>query len=184
MPDFPLHNKDTAPKEALPTLEAVENAYGFIPNLLGVMASSPALAEAYAALADIFETKTALSAAQRQVVLLTASRFHECRYCMAAHSMTAAMAKVPDDVVDAIRQDRPIGDDKLEALRRLVDSIIERRGWPEEQVVNDFLAAGYQPQHILDVLVGIGQKTLSNYTNHMAGTPLDQTLKQHAWEPR
>lgn len=183
MTEFPVHNKDSAAKEARQTLEVVERTFGFIPNLLGVMAGSPALAEAYIALSDIFERKSALTAIERQVVLLTVSRFHECRYCMAAHSMTATMAEVPTEVIDALRQDRPLADSKLEALRHLVVDLVESRGWPARQVLQDFYDAGYRPEQVLDVLVGVGQKTLSNYTNHLAGTPVDSAMEAHTWSP-
>jgi AhpD family alkylhydroperoxidase len=63
------------------------------------MSTSPALAEAYLALWDIFQRKTDLTDAEQHVVVLTVSRFHECHYCMAAHSMTAGMAEVDRDVV-------------------------------------------------------------------------------------
>ena len=35
--------------------------------------------------------------------------------------------------------------------------------------------------HSMEVLVGVTQKTLSNYTNHLAETPVDPAMKAHAW---
>jgi len=180
---FPVHTKESAPEESQQTLEAVEKAFGFVPNLLGVMSTSPALAEAYLAVAEIFEKRTALTSTEQQVVLLAVSRYHECRYCVAAHSMIAGMRKLPHDVTEAIRSDRPITDPKLEALRRLTTSIVEYRGWPPEQELQAFISAGYQSAHVFDVLVGVAQKTLSNYTNHLAGTPLDSQMEAYAWSP-
>ena len=179
---FPIHSRESAPESAHLTLDTVAGLFGFIPNLLGVMATSPALAEAYVALSAIFE-KSGLNAAERQVVLLAVSRFHECRYCMAAHSLAADMQQVPADVVEAIRTDNPIADPKLEALRVYVNQLIYKRGWIGETEMGEFLAAGYEPSHALDVLVGIGQKTLSNFTNHIAHTPVDAAFEQHAWTP-
>ncbi|MFI7115892.1 carboxymuconolactone decarboxylase family protein [Amycolatopsis sp. NPDC049868] len=37
--------------------------------------------------------------------------------------------------------------------------------------VEEFLAAGYTERNVLDVILGVGMKTLSNYTNHIAHTP-------------
>jgi AhpD family alkylhydroperoxidase len=180
MTHFPVHTCETAPANSHQTLDAVTGVFGFLPNLLGVMVSSPALAEAYTALSGIFE-KSGLNATERQIVLLTVSRFHECHYCMAAHSAAAEMQKVPVDVVEAIRTDRPIADPKLEALRLYVNRLLEKRGWLEETEMGAFLAAGFSPSQALDVLVGIGQKTLSNYTNHLAGTPLDAVFEGYSW---
>jgi uncharacterized peroxidase-related enzyme len=180
---FPVHTLDTALAEAKPSLEAAAAAFGFVPNLIGVMASSPALAEAYLTLSGIFQNKTALSATEQQVVLLAASRYHECRYCVAAHSMAAEMQHVPAEVVEAIREDRPIPDTQLEALRRLVTKVLEQRGWLPDEETEAFYAAGYTPGQLLDALVGVAQKTLSNFTNHIAATPLDEPMSGHAWSP-
>lgn len=184
MSQFPVFSKESAPAAARQTLDTVANAFGFVPNLLGVMAASPAAAEAYLALSGIFDKKTSLTPTERQVVLLTVSRYHECHYCMAAHSMISAMQKIPTDIIDAIRLDRPIADEKLEALRRLVTAIVEHRGHPSERELQAFFEAGYTPAQVLDVLVGITQKTLSNYTNHIADTPLDASMEPYAWSPR
>lgn len=180
---FPVHTLDSAPAEATPSIEAAAAVFGFVPNLIGVMATSPALAEAYLALSAIFEQKTSLSSAERHVVLLAVSRYHECRYCVAAHSMGAAMGQVPEDVVAAIRNDTPIADAKLEALRRLVTVLVEQRGWLPESETEAFFAAGYTSAQLLDVLVGVAQKTLSNFTNHIADTPLDEAMSGQAWTP-
>lgn len=181
---FPVHTQESAPEQARAALDAVASTFGFVPNLLGVMAASPAAAEAYLALSGIFEKKTSLTPIERLIVLLTVSRYHECHYCMAAHSMISAMQKIPAEITDAIRQDRPIADPKLEALRRLVSAIVEHRGRPSEQALRAFYDAGYKPAQVLDVLVGVTQKTLSNYTNHIADTPLDASMEPYAWSPR
>lgn len=180
MPSFPVHTVESAPEAARPVLDSAQQAFGFVPNLIGVMASSPALAETYLTVAGLFD-KSNLSATEKQVVLLTASRFHACHYCMAAHSAIAAMQQVPTDVVEAIRNDQPIADSQLQALRMLTHSLVENRGWPTEAEVNSFLEAGYEAGHILDILVGIAQKTMSNFTNHIAATPLDPAFADHAW---
>jgi len=180
---FPVHTLESAPAESREALSAAAAAFGFVPNLIGVMASSPALAEAYLALSGIFERKTALSPAERQVVLLAVSRYHECRYCVAAHSMAADMQKVPAEVVEAIRSDTPIPDRKLEALRKLTTALVEQRGWLPEADIEAFLTVGYTPAQLLDVLVGVAQKTLSNFTNHLAATPLDEPMSARVWRP-
>lgn len=180
---FPIHTTETAPAEARVSLEAAHSAFGFVPNLIGEMASSPALAQAYLTLADIFDQRTSLDVTQRHVVLLAVSRFHECHYCMAAHSLGADAQQVPSEIVEAIRSDQPIPDNKLEALRRLTTSLVENRGWPSQAELSAFFDAGYTHDQLLDVLVGVAQKTLSNFTNHLAETPLDEPLASRAWSP-
>ncbi|MBI1196248.1 MAG: carboxymuconolactone decarboxylase family protein [Phenylobacterium sp.] len=177
---YPVHTVDTAPEGAKPTLTAAQKGYGFIPNLLGVMANAPALVAAYTTLSGIFDTSS-LSPAERQTVLLTTSYENECAYCMAAHSAIAGMQKVPQHVIDSIRAGAPIADAKLEALRQFTRMVVISRGWPTDAETAAFLAAGYGPQQVLEVVLGVGLKTLSNYTNHLAETPLDAAFAPAAW---
>ncbi len=182
MSNYQIHTKKTAPSSAAEILANAEKAYGFTPNLLGVMAESPALIKAYMALGKIFD-ETSFSPTERQVVILSASRFNECRYCMAAHSVVAGMQNIPADVIEAIRDDLPIADERLEALRRIVTSTIEQRGWLSEDDKDAFFAAGFTTAHLFEVILGISYKTLSNYVNHIAETPLDSAFTTGAWAP-
>lgn len=177
---YTVHTPESAPEGAKPTLAAAEKAYGFLPNLLAVMAEAPALLKGYATLSKIFE-ESSFSPTERQVVLLTTSYQNECSYCMAAHSAIAGMQKVPEDVVQAIRNGKPIADAKLEALRRFTASFVAKRGWPTEADVEALHAAGYSKAQALEVVLGVGLKTLSNYANHVAETPLDAAFKPLAW---
>lgn len=177
---FPIHDVDSAPEAAKPILTGAKKGLGFVPNLFGTMAGAPALLNAYTTLTGIFD-QTSFSPTERQVVLLSVSYENTCEYCVAAHSVIASMQKVPGDVVEAIRADTPIADPKLEALRRFTRAVVASRGWPTEQHTQAFLAAGYGSQQILEVVLGVGIKTLSNYTNHLAATPLDAAFAKAAW---
>lgn len=177
---YPVHTIETAPESARETLTAARKAYGFLPNLLAVMSEAPALVKGYTTLSRIFD-ETSFSAAERQVVLLTVSLENACTYCVAAHSVIAGMQKVPDDVVQAIRCNRPITDNSLEALRRYTSAVVTKRGWADADDFAAFENAGYSRQQALEVVLGVGLKTLSNYMNHVAQIPLDQAFAQAQW---
>jgi len=181
MPIDPL-KIDQAPEDARPLLEKAKDKYGFVPNLLGVMAHAPATLEAYMTLSGLFD-KTSLSPTERQVVLLAISAENQCTYCVSAHTVIARMQNVDADAVEAIRNDEPISDDKLEALRRFAVEVVTTRGWPSDEAKQAFHDAGYTDAHALEVILGVGMKTLSNYTNHAADTPLDDAFADAAWEP-
>lgn len=182
MSDFNVHTLDTAPEKSVKLLEAVQQSAGFVPNLLGIMAESPAVAEAYTTLGRIF-SKTSLTPVEQQVTLLAINRYNECDYCMAAHSMIASAQKVPADVIRAIRDDQPIDDEQLEALRRFATQIVDKRGWVKDADISAFLSAGYTQAQVLEVILAVSYKTLSNYTNHVAETPLDDAFAARAWTP-
>lgn len=171
-----VYTIESAPQAAKETLQGVERAYGFVPNLMGVMAGAPPLAKGYATLAKLFG-ETSLSPHEQALVLLSASRENECNYCVAAHSMGALMAGTSSEVVNALVEGRPLPDEKLEALARFTASLVDNRGYPDSAVTKSFVEAGYTGTNMLEVILGVGLKTLSNYTNHIAETPIDDVFK-------
>ena len=144
------------------------------------MAEAPALLEGYMTLAGIFD-KTSFSETERQIVLMTNNRLNGCTYCMAAHTTISQMKGVPNDVIQSLRDNTPIADAKLEALRQFAEQVNVSRGWPNDDDVRAFVAAGYGQQQILEVVLGTGLKVLSNYTNHVADTPVDTAFAKNAW---
>ena len=66
MSKFDVHSIETAPEKSKPLLEGAKKAFGFVPNLLGVFAESPAALEAYLSVSTAFG-KSDLTAAEQQV---------------------------------------------------------------------------------------------------------------------
>jgi uncharacterized peroxidase-related enzyme len=178
---FKLHDTTTAPAASAEILNSVQKTWGFVPNLHRVLAESPAALEAYATLWGIAE-KTSFTPIERNVAYLSIIYENECVYCMAGHSNLSRMAKVSDDAIAAVREGRPIADAKLEALRRFAALITRNRGAVSEAEVEAFKAAGYNNQAVLDLLVLAATKLISNYTNHLAKTPLDAFMKGAEWK--
>lgn len=183
MTDFNTHTIESAPENSKPHLEKSRKAYGFVPNLLGVMAESPALLEAYLMLSEIFDRKSGLSTTEQQIIAMTNNRLNGCTYCMAAHTSMMQAGKVADDVITALRNGTPIADPKLEALRVFAERVNQKRGCVDDGDIDELLAAGYPKQTVFEVIVGTAYKVLSNYTNHIAGTPLDRGFAKNEWSP-
>ena len=182
MIDFTTHTIDSTPEASKPLLEGAQKAFGFLPNLLATMSEAPALLEGYLSLATIFD-KTDLSETERQIILMTNNRLNGCSYCMAAHTSLSQMGGVPADVIEALRTGTELADPKLEALRTFAAIVNESRGWPTDEQVETFLAAGYSLQTVLEVILGTSLKVMSNYTNHVAGTEVDAVFARNAWTP-
>ncbi len=181
MTDFTPHTLETADAEGREVLEQVQKSYGFVPNLMGNMAHAPVTAKAYLALGQLVG-ESSFDATEQQVILLTVSRYNACEYCVGAHSAISAMQKLRSDVIASIRNDEPIADEKLEALRVFTRKMVDQRGWLSDADIGNFLAAGYGQHQILEVVLGVAMKTISNYTNHIAGTTLDKEFVDFAWE--
>lgn len=174
---FEIQTTTTAPEAIRDTLVSVERKYGFLPNVLGTMSVSPEIVSAYLKLGELFE-QSSLSQLEQDLVLLTISVSNECSYCTAAHSTIARMHKLPSETIDQIRTNQPITDSKLEALRNFTYEMVRSKGWPTEKSKSEFLNAGYNNQQALDVILAVGMKTLSNYTNHLADTPIDPQFEE------
>lgn len=179
--NFVLHNIDNAPAASASILTAVQNAWGFVPNLHKVMAASPAAIEAYSTLWTIAE-RTSFSVVERNIAYLAIIFENECDYCMAGHTNLSKMAGVDADHITAIREGKSIANAQLEALRQFAALITKNRGFVTEQQVDAFKAAGYSNESVLDLLVLAATKLLSNYTNHLARTPLDSFMKGAEWQ--
>lgn len=177
---FKIHTVETAPEGSKAVLDGYKKKLGFVPNLMGVMASSPAAIEGYVALNQLFD-KTSFTPAERQVVLLETSFVNGCGYCMAAHTAIAKMQGVPGAVVGAVRDGEQLPDAKLQALRAFTHSVVETRGYPTAVAQEAFLKAGYGQAQVLEVILGVAMKTLSNYVNHVAQTPLDAAFEPAHW---
>ncbi len=174
------HSEDSAPHGSQATLAEVVQAYGMIPNVYGKMAGSPALVQGYWSLTKLLQTTT-LSGEEQLVVALTVSAANRCAYCVGAHSAVNDAREVPGQVTDAIRDGVPIDDARLQALRSFTEAVVTEKGWVPEPAIQTFLAAGFQTENVLEVLLVVGLKTMSNYLNHMAGTELDDGFTSRQW---
>ncbi len=182
MSHFELHSIESAPAEAKPLLEQANKDYGMVPGLYQVMASSPELLKSYFSLHELFDN-TDLSVEERNVVWLAISIENECHYCVPAHTAIAMQQGLKEDAINALRDGNPIPDAKLEALRTFTVGLVKNRGKATQAEFDAFFSAGFKPRHVLDILVGMAQKTLSNFTNHLAETDVDEPFKPFAWEP-
>ncbi len=181
MTQFKIHSIESAPEDSSELLAGAEKANGFIPNLLGILAESPSALKAYMTSSQTFD-QSSFSGAERQLVILAASRENNCEYCVSAHSVIAAMQKLPDEVIEAVRNGQEISDSRLQALRVFTEQVVEKRGWVSSEDVVDFLNVGYSRAQVLEVIQGVSFKILSNYVNHIADTPLDKAFAARAWE--
>lgn len=179
LPPVTLENADD---KSRPVLDRALKEVGFIPNMYTYMVNSPVLLVTYLHGYGLFRKESAFSPAEQEVVFLAISRENECHYCVAAHSMLAdKKSNVPADVTNAIRDGRDIQDNKLRRLATFTRRMVESRGRPGPADIDAFIAAGYTERHILDIILAIAVKTLSNYSNHLFHTPVDDMFKAYAW---
>jgi uncharacterized peroxidase-related enzyme len=163
----------TAPEASRPALENIQKSLGFIPNMMAIFANNPAVLRGYLALGAAFE-KGSFTARERQIILLATSVENHCHYCVAAHSTIAKGGlQTPAEIVAAVRDNTPVPDVKLNALVTLVRELVRERGYAKDKSIQKFLAAGYKKDQIMELLLGIALKTISNCVDHISPAPVD-----------
>jgi uncharacterized peroxidase-related enzyme len=184
MTKFTVHTTETAPDRSRPLLEGIKKAFGFVPNLYAVFAESPAALQGALAIAEAFSATT-LSPPEQQLVALAVSEANDCQFCVAAHSTIAKrVAKADPALVAATLAREPLSDPVLDALVTFTRRLVEQRGFVADADVAAFLEAGYTKGQVIEVLLGVGMKTLNNYMDHIAHVPLNDQFKAEAWQPK
>jgi len=177
---FELYNLDTAPAKSKPLLEDSLKAFGMIPSLHAVLAESPETLEAYKMLHELFQ-KTSFDAEELTVVWMTINVEHECHYCVPAHTGIAHMMNVDNAIIEALRNRTELPTAKLQALHLTTLALVRNRGHLTDAEAATFFEAGYGNRQVLEILLGLSQKLISNYTNHLAETPIDEPFKKFVW---
>ncbi|MGN6394696.1 MAG: carboxymuconolactone decarboxylase family protein [Mucilaginibacter sp.] len=146
---------------------------GSVPNLFAVYAHSENALGAYLALSG---AKTSLTAKEKEVVNLVVSQVNACAYCLAAHTAISKMNGFTAGQILEIRRGEISFDSKLDALVKVAKSIAENKGHADPQLVENFFTAGYTEGSLIDVVMVVGDKTITNYIFALTAVPIDFPL--------
>jgi uncharacterized peroxidase-related enzyme len=180
MPTFPVTTLATAPEKSKPVLEQLQKGFGFIPNLAAVIATSPKLVTAFAAVFQQVHSGS-FTEPEIQIVLLTDAVTNGCEYAVAFHTALAHQAGVNAEETDAVRAGRLPKDARLAALSALARTFIEKRGHVSVAEQDAFLAAGFASEQILEVITIVAASTITNYAGAVGQPPLEDKFQQYAW---
>lgn len=177
-------DETNAPEESIPMIEKTKAEFGYLPGLHSVMAASPATYESYETLHRLFAEETAFNDDEKTVVWQTINVEHMCYYCVPAHTGIAKSMGVSEEISNALRDEIPLSIAKLETLRTFTLAMVRDRGNVSDVALQTFYDAGYTQRHVLEVILGVSQKVISNYINHIANTPVDRLMQKFAWLPK
>jgi len=150
--------------------DSLEKAVGFVPNLYAAYAYSENGLKNYL---DLSNATTSLKAKEKEVVNLVVSEVNQCKYCLAAHTAIAGMNGFTPDQILEIRSGKASFDPKLDALAKLSKSITENRGAADQEIVENYFNAGWTKENLIDTIVLVGDKTISNYVHKTTQVPID-----------
>lgn len=177
---LPILTLENAPEETKEALKTIQENRGFIPNLIGVLANSPQALEGYRTL-GVINQKNSLTPTEIEVVQITAAVTNGCGFCVAGHTeLSLKRIRMSEELVEALRKKTPIADPKLNTLAKFTVAVMESKGNVGEQILTEFLEAGYTHRAALDVVLGVALSTICNFSNNMAHTPINAELQPYA----
>ena len=174
---FAIHTQESAPLASKALLDDSLKSFGMIPNLHAIMAEAPNVLKAYKLLHNLFQD-TSFNNEELTVIWQTINVENECLYCVPAHTGIAKMMGIDDAITDALRQRTQLPSKKLQTLHETTLAIVRDRGQPDQSVIDNFYQAGYENRQLLEIVLGISQKVMSNYINHLADTPVDKAFAE------
>ncbi|HHP7242039.1 MAG TPA: carboxymuconolactone decarboxylase family protein [Cyclobacteriaceae bacterium] len=150
--------------------ENLKKSVGFVPNLYATYAYNNTALGDYLTLQN---RKSTLSAREREVINLVVSQANECQYCLSAHTALGKMNGFTDDQILEIRSGKAAFNQKIDALARFVRDITLNRSKPSPEAVEGLFTAGYTKANLIDILIVIGDKTISNFLHGTTQVPID-----------
>ena len=148
----------------------LEKGVGFVPNLYATYAYSNTALGDYLALSN---RKTSLSAKEKEIVNLVVSEVNGCAYCKAAHTAIGKMNGFTDEQILEIRSGSASFNSKFDALAKFVKDAVINRSKPSAEVIDNLFEAGYNRENLIDIIMVIGDKTISNFIHGTTQIPVD-----------
>jgi uncharacterized peroxidase-related enzyme len=170
MTAFSVPTRDDVTPDNQAIFDNLKKALGFVPNLYATFAHSPTALGTYLALQN---AKSSLKPKEREVINLVVSQVNDCEYCLAAHTALGKMVGFTEAQILEIRRGRASFDPKLDGLARFVREVTEKRGHVSAAATDTFLAAGWSQANLVDAIMVVGDKSISNYLHGTTKIPVD-----------
>ena len=168
---IPTRDEVSATNQAI--FDNLKKAIGFTPNLYAYFAKSETALGDYVAFQN---RKSTLRAKEREVINLVTSQINGCRYCQSAHTAIGKMNGFTDEQILQIRTGEAPFDSKLDALAKFTASVVENKGRATIDSKEAFFAAGYTEANMVDAVIIVGDKIISNYIHNLTGFEIDFPL--------
>ena len=175
MSNFNVPKREEVSSNNQALFDNLEKAVGFVPNLYATYAHSENALGNYLTFSN---AKTSLTAKQKEVVNLAVSQVNECIYCLSAHTAIGKLNGFTDNQILELRSGSASFDTKLDALAKLARNITENRGATDAAVLENFFEARWTKENLIDTIVLVGDKTISNYIHSTTKVPVDFPLAQ------
>ena len=152
--------------------DTVKKKYGFVPNLIQEMAISVSTAQTYLQGQNALASG-ALTPAEQQAVQLTVSSLNQCHYCQAAHRFVGGMTGIAAEDIAAIQSGNMPNNQTLSAAVKTTRLLMTKQGRLSADEIKQLETQGISKPKLYEIIAYIGLKTITNFINHIAQTPVD-----------
>jgi AhpD family alkylhydroperoxidase len=163
---FVEHTLESAPAASRRSMESTIKHLGHLPPAVAKLAASPHLLDGFLKLSAAFERMT-LEPVAREVVVMTVATRNECHVCVTMHTGKLRALGAEDELIAALREQKPLSDERLEAVRQFTLEVLRTAGGVGDEELGAFLAHGYTERNALEVVMGIGTYTMSTLANRL-----------------
>ncbi|MCE2655968.1 MAG: carboxymuconolactone decarboxylase family protein [Bacteroidota bacterium] len=170
MKQFNVPTKEQVSQENQQIFDHLKAKIGFVPNIYATYAYSSSALSRYLTFAN---GRTSLNNKEKEIINLIVSQINECTYCLAAHTAIGKMNGFDDEQIIELRRGSASFDIKFDALVKLASEIIKNRGTITESTLNSFYEVGYNDENLVDVIVAVGEKTITNFLHKVTNVPVD-----------
>ncbi len=170
MKTFSVPTREEVAPQNQAIFDNLKSALSFVPNLYATIAYSTNTLGNYL---QFQNGKTLLSKKEKEVVNLVVSQVNGCEHCLAAHTAIGKMNGFTDEQILEIRGGSATFNVKVDALAKLTKEISRTKGRINEAYLEQFYAAGYTNETLVDVIAAIGDKVIMNYLHNLTQVPVD-----------
>ncbi|HEY9048170.1 MAG TPA: carboxymuconolactone decarboxylase family protein [Ohtaekwangia sp.] len=153
--------------------DKLQSFLGKVPNLYAYFAKNETALGDYLTLQNRNST---LTSREKEVVNLIVSQINDCQYCLAAHTYIAKMNDFTDEQILEIRSGQAGFNTKLDALAKFVKEMSRLKGRPAKTTLKQLFDVGYTEANLVDIIMMIGDKTISNLLHGVSNLPVDFPL--------
>ncbi|TVQ06703.1 MAG: carboxymuconolactone decarboxylase family protein [Balneolaceae bacterium] len=170
MRPFDVPKRDEVNEQNKKIFDDLKSKLGFVPNIYATYAYSDNGLGRYLSFAN---GKTSLNNKEKEVVNLIVSQVNGCTYCQAAHTALGKMNGFTEEQTIQLRTGEAPFNAKFDALVKLAKTVAENSGKVTDEVLENFFAAGYTKENLVDVIINVGEKATTNYLHNVTKIPVD-----------
>ena len=176
MSRFQIHDDETAPEGSLPVVKAAQSGGGQLPNVLGVLAGSPAALRAYTRARAELRRTTLERATLARLSLAVAGHFGSAPG-IALHERSAREAGLAVDEV-ALARRAGSRDPREAALLRYARALLEARGAVPVHLHEEAREAGWSDAELLETIAFVALESFTAMVNVAGEVPVDGSAEQ------